>query len=174
MLPSKFFPPLLDETSLASRAKLLRGSAQGHASSSGDPKLGEAVSTKRMEEVNLSWLRGPLELDEVPVSSPITRRFGLNQKQRVRLIDDFTQSGVNHYATAHESPALHTVDVAATLIALWLRACKAQQRSSALQIKTFDLSSAYKQIALNDDGRKFAFISVWDSSATIWRSAHRA
>lgn len=162
MLPSKFVPPMLDESSLAHRASLLRESAQGHASSSGDPHVDKEVWEKTIEEVSLSWLKGPLELVEVPVSSPITRWFGRKQKHKTRLIDDYTQSGVNHFVTVHEAPSLHTVDIAASLVTVWLRACKSQQRHSALQIKTFDLSSAYKQIALNASGREYSFISVWD------------
>ena len=40
--------------------------------------------------------------------------------------------------------------------------CNAKRLSSELLIKTFDLSSAYKQIALSEAGRKVAYISVWD------------
>ena len=162
MLPFKFVPPLLDATSLATQAGLLRDNVHGHAASSGDANLDAEVWQKTMEEVSLAWLRGPLELSEVPVGSPITRRFGLSQKHKVRLIDDYTQSGVNHCVTVHESPSLHTVDIAASLVTLWLRKCKLNQCLAQLQIKTFDLSSAYKQIALNNEGRKFSFIAVWD------------
>ena len=162
MLPCKFVPPLLDESSLASQANLLRNNVRDHAVSSGDEQLDSEVWQKTMEEVNLSWLRGPLELKDVPVGSPITRRFGLSQKHKVRLIDDYTQSGVNHFVTVHESPSLHTVDIAASLVTVWLRMCKFNRCPAQLQIKTFDLSSAYKQIALNADGRRFSFIAVWD------------
>ena len=163
MLPCKFVPPLLDESSLASQASLLRNNVQDHAVSSGDAHLDAEVWQKTMEEVNLSWLRGPLELSDVPVNSPITRRFGLSQKHKVRLIDDYTQSGVNHFVTVHESLSLHTVDIAASLVTVWLRMCKLNNQCPAqLLIKTFDLSSAYKKIALNADGRRFSFIAFWD------------
>ena len=80
MLPRKFVQPLLDSTSLATQASLLRDGVQDHASSSGDAKLDSAVWEKTMEEVDLAWLRWHLEMSEVPVTSSITRRFWLNQK----------------------------------------------------------------------------------------------
>ena len=43
-----------------------------------------------------------------------------SQKHKVRLIDDFTQSGVNHFVTAHEEPSLHTVDIADSTITVWM------------------------------------------------------
>ncbi len=84
-----------------------------------------------------------------------------SQKHKVRLIDDFTQSGVNHFVTAHEEPSLHTVDIADSTITVWMQICSSNRSPSEL-IKTFDLSSTYKQIALSEAGRKVAYISVWD------------
>ena len=162
MLPQKFVPPMLEASSLSNQAKLLRQGKLDHACSSGVREIDLEVWKKTLEEVELSWLEGPFELADIPLTSPITRRFGLKQKHKVRLIDDFTQSGINHYVTVHETPSLHTVDIAASVIVEWLGLCSTLKVSPQLQIKTFDLSSAYKQIALNEAGRQFATISVWD------------
>ena len=162
LLPPKFVPPMLDESSLSHQSKLLRQGKSDHASSSGVREVDLEVWRKTLEEVELSWMEGPFELSSIPETSPITRRFGLQQKHKTRLIDDFTQSGVNHFVTVHEAPSLHTVDIAASVIMVWLRLCSQRKVSSQMLIKTFDLSSAYKQIALSAAGRKFAYISVWD------------
>ena len=49
-------------------------------------------------------------------SPPLYRRFGLKQKHKVRLIDDFSQSSVNQSVTVSETPVLHTIDVACALM----------------------------------------------------------
>ena len=70
-----------------------------------------------MEEVEKGWLLGPLSNSEVPDWQPVSRRFGLIQKKgKLRLIDDYTESGVNACVTSVEAPVLHTVDVAGATI----------------------------------------------------------
>ena len=59
-----------------------------------------------------------------------------SQKHKVRLIDDFTQSGVNHFVTAHEEPSLHTVDIADSTITVWMQICSSNRSPSEL-IKNF-------------------------------------
>ncbi len=103
MLPCKFVPPMLDAVSLGHQAKLLRHGKSDHACSSGVDEIDLEVWKKTLEEVELSWMEGPFELSAIPETSPITRRFGLKQKHKIRLIDDFTQSGVNHFVTV-QSP----------------------------------------------------------------------
>ena len=53
------------------------------------------VWRQTLEERDRGWLRGPLSLCEVPGEAPISRRFGLRQEHKIRLIDDFSESSVN-------------------------------------------------------------------------------
>ena len=104
-----------------------------------------------------------LNSDKVPKDAPITRRFGLLQKKgKVRLIDDYTASGVNGCVTTHESPILHTVDIACALISTWFSESAASDCSVDLQVRTFDLKSAYRQVGLSQAGRSMAFIQVYN------------
>ena len=75
--------------------------------------LDDAVWSLSREEVQLGWLEGPFteaELlrklgDFVP-----SRRFGLQQQNKVRLIDHFSESGVNSTFGCSSRPYLGGVD----------------------------------------------------------------
>lgn len=160
MLPKCFKPALLDRTGLQKHAELMRHRLDEIASSSGDLEVDRQVWSQTEEEVQRGWLRGPVRLDEVPIGSPISRRFGLRQKAKIRLIDDYSASNINACVGTTESPTLHTTDVVSAILALWLKSCKESDMDSTLNIRTFDLSSAYRQIALSSSGRGYGFIAV--------------
>ena len=163
MLPGKFEPALISEQELQRSAERVRMAAIHEVRSSGDNDLDEIVWQKTMEEVDKGWLIGPLHDNQVPADRPLSRRFGLRQKQgKVRLIDDFSESGVNACVTVSESPSLHTVDVACASLMVWFSLCKGAKISSDLVVRTFDLASAYRQVGLSERGQKFAFLRVYN------------
>ena len=106
--------------------------------------------------------------DQVPEGAPISKRFGLRQKHKIRLIDDFSESCVNQTVTVFESPTLHTIDVACAAVACWFGDCMDAGVASDLQVKTFDLASAYRQVGLNANGRRVAYIRVWNPNTSSW------
>jgi len=85
-----------------------------------------------------------------------------NKVQKIRLIDDFSDSGVNHATTTFESPSLHTVDVIAAALTEWFERSKAAGSDPELTVRTYDLKSAYRQIGLSKKGREKACIAVFD------------
>eukprot|EP00435_Cladocopium_sp_Y103_P007791 s3045_g2.t1 len=96
MLPGKFAPAVSFVSELESNAKLVRPMLDAECKGSGDETIDATVWKKTLEEVEMGWLRGPLQKCSVPVDQTIFRRFGLMQKKgKVRLIDDYTESGVN-------------------------------------------------------------------------------
>ena len=115
MLPFKFTPSIVSVESLGTQSAMRRESILAEASGSGDTQIDLEVWEKTLEECKLGWLKGPVPLSDVPADAPISRRFGLKQKHKVRMIDDFTESSVNQAVTVFESPTLHTVDVASAL-----------------------------------------------------------
>ena len=164
MLPGKFTPALATETELRSGACRVRSLILAENTGSGDDEIDNAVWSKTMEEVEKGWLEGPLEDHQVPAISPISRRFGLRQKKgKVRLIDDFTESGVNKCVTSVESPVLHTIDIACAALTLWFGESYTHGTDATLVVRTYDLASAYRQVALSQSGREFACIRVFDS-----------
>ena len=157
MLPGKFVPALLTVQELQKHSVMVRPKLDNDKTGSGDPDIDSTVWHKTLDEVAKGWLEGPLSPERVPHDQPISRRFGLLQKKgKVRLIDDYTESGVNKCVTSVESPVLHTTDVACALLALWFSMCGERGCDPCLVARTFDLTSAYRQVALSSDGRRFA------------------
>ena len=161
VLPGKFVPATMTQDALEVQARLLKERGGFVMDSSGDKNTDEQVWLQTMEEVGNGWLQGPMEFEQVPLEAPITRRFGLSQKDKLRLIDDFSESNINSAVSVFESPVLHTVDTAAAMICSWMTAAAVSNTDSSLVARTFDLKSAYRQIALCEAGKKFAHIAVY-------------
>ena len=75
----------------------------------------KSVWQRTLKEVETGALVGPISLDEVDATFPLSRRFGVQQGQKVRCVDDFTRSGVNAWAQVVESPRPHKLDTIAAL-----------------------------------------------------------
>ena len=174
MLPKKFEPALISENELCKNAARMRDTAVREVRSSGDDEIDEIVWRKTLEEVDKGWLVGPLSDDAVSADRPLSRRFGLRQRHdKIRLIDDYSESGVNACVTVSESPMLHTVDVACALLMIWFSACKEAKVDSDLAVRTFDLASAYRQVGLSANGQQFAYLRVFNprsGKANFFRS----
>ena len=111
-----------------------------------------------LNEIAKGWLTEDKEpdLDKLVVA----RRFGLVQKSKVRVIDDFKQCGVNGSAGLPEKYVLHSIDaIAATLV----RALSVGLPvGETLCGTTFDLVAAYKQYAIHPEDRERVRICVKD------------
>ena len=168
MLPFKFIPAVTTLESLKLQSQMRRLQVMSEPCSSGDNEIDEEVWRQTLEECERGWLRGPLEDDEVPNDAPISRRVGLRQKHKIRLIDDFSESSVNQAVTVSETPILHTIDVACALISKFFTEAARLGFEKELVVRTFDLSSAYRQIALNSEGRSVAYIRVFNPVTGRW------
>ena len=163
MLPGKLTPALSTLDELHNNATRIHGKVERDVQSSGDAEVDNQVWQKTLSEVAEGWLVGPLENDDVPSWQSISKLFGLIQKKgKLRLIDDYTESGVNSCVTSVEAPVLHTVDIACAVLVLWFDACVDAGISLELLVRTFDLKSAYRQVGLSSSGRDHACIRVFD------------
>lgn len=88
MLPFNFVPAVLTTETLKVHSSLRREHLFSQSNGSGDADVDAEVWRQTIEERDKGWLKGPLELDEVPADAPISRRFGLRQRHKVRLITD--------------------------------------------------------------------------------------
>ena len=111
MLPVKFTPALLTVDALRSQSKLRRPHVEQDYRSSGDADIDNEVWRQTLEERDKGWLLGPIPFEQIPQDAPVSRRFGLRQRHKVRLTDDFSESSVNQAVTVFETPLLHTVDI---------------------------------------------------------------
>ena len=162
MLPQKRTQPLLTQSALNSRSSMIRSTVRASVGPSGDEEMDTSIWEQTIEEVSKGWLQGPLSDADVPFDAPISRRFGVRQKSKIRPIDDFSASGVNRAAGVSEAPALHTIDVIGSMLVDWLKCNRERGNSSETLLRTFDLKSAYRQIGLNEQGRAVAFIVVYN------------
>ena len=139
--------------------------------SSGRPELDAQVWKQTLEECDAGWMHGPYtesQINEMVGSKDwlATRRFPLEQRDKVRLIDDALASGLNSAYGTSNKLTLFDID---TLAAMIVQVAKALQQRSG-QVKSFegtafnlevsgfwqqpfrvlgrtlDLQSAYKQV----------------------------
>jgi len=66
--------------------------------SSGNVRVDQQLLFETREEVKKGWAIGPFS--EVPDGCVVSRRFPLVQRDKVRMIDDFTISGINDTASS--------------------------------------------------------------------------
>lgn len=149
---SKFKPAEITVAELKQSASKDRRAMFNSARSSGDDEIDFAV-LETQEEVQNGWAYGPMEFDKLPTHAILSRRFGLKQPGKIRLIDDLSDSLVNAPVETNESPKPHTTDVVAALSLELLRAGHKD---------VYDLKSAYKQLAINPESKWASFIVIFN------------
>lgn len=158
--PAQRSIPNLKECAKASREALIWS-----ARSSGDSFLDAEVYRKTLLELEAGWLVGPIDPKQLPEDAVVSRRFGLKQSAggeiKVRLIDDFSASGVNATVQVESKPPLHTLDVVA---AAALEITRKGQGGLWLG-KTFDLSAAYRQLYVAESSLWAAYLVCFDPVA---------
>ncbi len=113
-------------------------------------------------------LKGPINEEELPAGSTLTKRFPVKQKNKVRPIDDYKASLVNFAVTENEGVTIHTIDHIASMLAFWMRSGSVSV-GDGLVAKCWDLSDAYKQGPLSDKAFHLdSYLAVYDPS---WSSA---
>ena len=125
----------------------------------GDADVQQPFWQQTLKEVETGALLGPINLEDVDATFPRRRRYGVQQGQKVRCVDDFTRSGVNACAQVVESPRPHTLDaIAALCMSLMAGPPSKEQWKSQF----FDLKGACRQCAVNPIWACFAHIAVLD------------
>ena len=104
----------------------------------------QKVWEETLQEVDRGWIREAPNLD----FEFVAKRFGLAQKSKVRMIDDFSICGVNGTVGLTEKLRVQSVDELASYLALIMNN---EGFSSTLQVvgRTYDLKAAYKQFGVD-------------------------
>ena len=105
---------------LRNSAKRVRRAIIHSSTGSGDDGVNLGVYQSTLEETERGWLHGPYQESELADDCTVTRRFGVRQGAKVRPIDNYTESLVNQTTSAGESISLHSTDVIAASLALWM------------------------------------------------------
>ena len=160
-----FKPAKLTLKELGASAGTSRTALLATVRSSGDVEIDETVFQKTLEELDCGWLEGPIPVEDLPDNAIVSRRFGIRQTSgdtiKVRLIDDFSASGVNDTVQVESAAKLHTLDIAAALCMELLKTSADQQWLG----KTIDLSAAYRQLGISPDSKWVSYVAVFDPKA---------
>ena len=133
-------------------------------------EIAHEVHRLTLEEAQKGWLQGPLQ-EPPPAGSVLTRRFGVKQTStkadgtvvdRVRPIDDYTESQVNLTNSSEESIDPHSIDVIASGICARILARPAASSPEDLFARTIDLRKAYKQLPISAASLPDAYLCVYD------------
>ena len=156
--PLKFTPATMTLTHLAVNSQKERSMLEQHRPLvDQDDELLRSVWSQTMDETETGALVGPIELQKVDQSIPLSRRFGIRQGGKIRCVDDFSRSGVNACCSTSESPKPHTVDVIAALC----MSLSSVSSNMPLVARSFDLKQAYRQCAVHPESEEFAHIVVY-------------
>ena len=149
----------LRKVSSLSRSVLLES-----VQSSGDRETDVSLFAAITKEVEKGFIQGPIDKDELPVASILTKRSPVKQKNTVGPIDDYKASLVIFAVPQNEGVTIHTIDHIASMLAFWMRS-GSLSREDGLVAKCWDLSDAYKQAPLSDEAfRLDSYLAVYDSS----------
>ncbi|CAJ1410085.1 unnamed protein product [Effrenium voratum] len=96
----------------------------------------------------------------------LAKRFGLQQKEKVRVIDDYTVGGLNKTCGLKEKLRVQAVDEMAAMIAYSLDTCEASAHPRVLG-RTYDLEAAYKQYAVHPADRAISSKKCVDFADTF-------
>ena len=101
-----------------------------------------------------------------PLEHALAKRFGLSQKNKVRVIDDCTIGGLNKTIGVVEKYRIHAMDEISAYLAWMLTYCeKLGGPSFQLLGRTFDLKAAYKQFGVSLADRDLLRIAVRDTDS---------
>ena len=156
-----FKPALMTTNELVDSAETSNKAIFHSVRSSGDAEVDSIVFQKTLEERDAGWLRGPVQFKELTHGCVLSRRFGLKQPNKVRLIDDLSKSNINSTVQTPEAPRPHSTDVVASL-ALALLLGSSEKRVLG---KTFDLKSAYRQLGIHPNSLSCSYIVCFDPVA---------
>ena len=172
VLPQKMTPSTLSTADLKSNASKANKALRYMTRSSGDVELDQKLWDRTQIELQRGWLLGPLRWEHLPETAVVSRRFPISQSEKVRPIDDFSQSQVNSTVTTYEQATVDGPDVICALAVKLMKGLKDNGRSSQLVGRALDLASAYRQLAVAEDSDDSAFLSIFnpnDGKAALYR-----
>ena len=132
----------------------------GQVGATADDDLARATWTSTLEELEKQWVWRDVSSDVDSVVLAI--RFGLQQKTKVRVIDDCSIGGYNRSYGTKEKLRVHAIDQLAAYLS-WLCTRCGDDLDDEVVGRTYDLKSAYKQFGVSGETRDILRIAVWDA-----------
>ncbi len=141
---------------LKTLAKGLNKSILSQVQNTESDKVAKSTWATTLDEEKLGWIWH--DPDQNLEGKVVAKRFGLQQKPKIRVIDDCSVCGLNAACGVKERFKIHAIDNVCL--------CRVKQgRGACPKIvgKTFDLKSAYRQFCICKEDRDFARIMVFDT-----------
>ena len=122
------------------------------------------IASATWEETTQELDKGWIFEDQQPHldSCLISRRFGVRQGAKVRVIDDGKASGINQTVGLPERFRLHGVEFITALLSKALD--DPRSANATIEGKTLDLTSAYKQYAVAPEDREVFRLAAFNPS----------
>ena len=154
-------PPVLSERALQEMAPDIRERSVRNVCKHRDTPTEKAVWDSTQEECSKGWLSF-CNRASLSSSSVVSTRFGVQQNNKVRPIDNFRSSFVNSACGVREKVAMDGIDEIVSACLHWLRHKRPRHHDDRIVGRTWDLKSAYKQLAVRADHKKYAVVCVVD------------
>lgn len=190
VLSSRFIPATTTPDELRTRSKWSTPAVLARCTSSGDQALDEEIYKQTLEQRDSNWLRGPLSKQDLELLFPegwtVSRRFGIQQGEKVRVIDDCKEPGINHALATTEKLSLMDTDDFTSLLRLIMDSVQEQTRKVCITLsngkmltgtahpswyakdrmlwsgRTLDLESAYKHLPNSPETRWAAVLAAFN------------
>ena len=101
-------------------------------------------------------------LEDLEKGSTISRRFPSVQSSKIRMIDEFSVSGVNDSCVSDNRVDLHLVDTFCAMVKCFFGQCEQGGIDSEIRAKTYDLTSAYRQVPVRPNYYRYAYVGVYN------------
>ena len=162
-LPYDFQPATLTVDDLVSQSHKSNQAIWHSTKSSGTPGTDQALWDKTMAEVESGWLK---TLPSLPNDGGrISRRFAVVQGDKIRPIDNYSESQVNSAVSIACKCTVDGVDTISALGALLMRALRDNGKNPAILGRSFDLKSAYRQLGVSTGSLRWSRIAVFNPVA---------
>eukprot|EP00435_Cladocopium_sp_Y103_P003371 s675_g1.t1 len=121
VFPAKVRTPEINETFLRKMARSFSARSIAATVSTGDDEADLKLWQATLDEVTEGFLSGPYDAGELGSESVVSPRFGLQQKLKLRPIDNFSASHVNSATGLQERFVVDTVDEICAMVKAWMQ-----------------------------------------------------
>eukprot|EP00435_Cladocopium_sp_Y103_P057030 s1087_g19.t1 len=157
--------PSMSMDTLRKLAKSLNSSNLRSMASRQETQLEAATWDETVEEERKGWIwfdaEGPDSGEKF-----IGRRFGIQQSNKTRVIDDCSCCGLNWTVGLHEKFHLQSIDVLASMVAAAFKMVTGDGFPEVFG-RCYDLKAAYKQFAIHSSDRAVLRMAVQDPSEDL-------
>ena len=140
-------------------AKGLNKAVYKQVCETGEDELSQKTWESTLDELDKQWVWRDVHSDFTEVI--LAKRFGLQQKAKVRVIDDCSVGGYNKSYGTKEKLRVHAIDQLAAYLS-WLCTELGPAVKDDVVGRTYDLRSAYKQFGVSESTRNLLRLIVWD------------